>query len=314
MQKIGLALLLGLLGLAPAQSQVAGWPPPAGALAALCVYNSSPPTLSATNVGFVQCDASGNLRISGTVTTTLAGTTSNASSAVATSATNIPAVSYNYLFNGTTWDQARETVGDAQAAAGLLANVPSLFNGTTYDRSRSAAGTVGIPAINTEGTKTTYSAAATVVPAAAATDIFTITGSATKTIRVTRIQISGQATTASPSIISLAKRSAAATGGTSTAPTVVPHDSGSAAGTATLLNYTVNPTPGALVGNIRSQEMVLVTAATPAVSNVPIVWDFTTRNSQGVVLRGIAQVLAINFGTATITGAVLGVDIEWTEE
>jgi hypothetical protein len=35
----------------------------------------------------------------------LAGTTSNASSAVATSSTNIPAVSYLYGFNGTTWDQ-----------------------------------------------------------------------------------------------------------------------------------------------------------------------------------------------------------------
>jgi hypothetical protein len=35
----------------------------------------------------------------------IAGTTSNASSGVATSATNLPTVSYNYGFNGTTWDQ-----------------------------------------------------------------------------------------------------------------------------------------------------------------------------------------------------------------
>lgn len=35
----------------------------------------------------------------------ITGATSNASSGVATSSTNVPAVSYNYGFNGTTWDQ-----------------------------------------------------------------------------------------------------------------------------------------------------------------------------------------------------------------
>lgn len=105
MRKAGLALCLFLLGLAPAQSQVAGWPPPAGAIASLCVYNLSPPTLATTNVGFIQCDSAGNLRIAGTVTASLSGSTSNATSGVATSATNVPVVGYNYGFNGTTWDQ-----------------------------------------------------------------------------------------------------------------------------------------------------------------------------------------------------------------
>jgi hypothetical protein len=39
---------------------------------------------------------------------TSAGTTSNASSAVATSATNQATVAYNYAFNGTTWDQIQD--------------------------------------------------------------------------------------------------------------------------------------------------------------------------------------------------------------
>lgn len=48
--------------------------------------------------------SSGNpLPVTGSLT--LAGTTSNASSGVATSSTNLPTVSYNYGFNGTTWDQ-----------------------------------------------------------------------------------------------------------------------------------------------------------------------------------------------------------------
>jgi len=42
----------------------------------------------------------------------ITGTTSNASSGVATSATNLPAVAYLYVFNGTTWDQLSSlTVG-----------------------------------------------------------------------------------------------------------------------------------------------------------------------------------------------------------
>lgn len=57
-----LPLLLLLLSL-PAQAQVATWPPPAGAIAVLCVYNTSPPTLSNTNVGFAQCDNKGKLAL-----------------------------------------------------------------------------------------------------------------------------------------------------------------------------------------------------------------------------------------------------------
>lgn len=105
MKKLGLALLSLLWAFAPAQAQNAGWPPPAGAQAILCVYNLVLPTLTTGQDGFVNCDSSGRLIVSGTVTASLAGTTSNASSGVATSATNVPTVSYNYGFNGTTWDQ-----------------------------------------------------------------------------------------------------------------------------------------------------------------------------------------------------------------
>lgn len=105
MNRFGLALFLALLGLAPAQSQQVDWPPPAGSIAFLCVYNASPPSITTGKAAYTQCDSSGNLRITGTVTTSLAGSTSNATSGVATSATNVPTVAYNYGFNGTTWDQ-----------------------------------------------------------------------------------------------------------------------------------------------------------------------------------------------------------------
>lgn len=56
-----LALLFALLGLAPAQAQQVGMPPPAGTEAVLCAYNTSPPSLTTGNVGFLQCDNLGKL-------------------------------------------------------------------------------------------------------------------------------------------------------------------------------------------------------------------------------------------------------------
>jgi len=97
----------------------------------------------------------------------------------------------------------------------------------------------------------TYSAAiGALVTAGAATDIFTITGSATKTIRITRIRIGGNSTTATWHIFLGIKRSTANTGGTSTVLTRVPHDSLNAAATATIRAYTANPTLGTTVGTL----------------------------------------------------------------
>src|ERR1700690_4028164 len=154
MHKLG--LIFGLLIFATqAFAQSAGWPPPAGAVAGLGVYNLSPPVLTTAQVGFLQLDANGNLRIAGTFSA--AGTTSNASSGVATSSTNTPNVSYNYGFNGTTWDQLQVDASknlkincEAGCAGGSTSNASSGvattstngatvgynygFNGTTWDQ------------------------------------------------------------------------------------------------------------------------------------------------------------------------------------
>jgi hypothetical protein len=209
-------------------------------------------------------------------------------------------------------------LADAESLAAfyslVAASVPMLLNAAgTYDRRRSAIGTVGVAAINSEGTKTTYSAGiAGLVPAANATDFFTIIGSATKTVRVTRVQLSGFATGAATLPIELLMRSVADTTGTFTNPTAVPHDRNSAAGTAVVAAYTVNPGAlGALVGIVRAGQLNL---GAPGGAGA-LVWDFTTRNGQGLVLRGITDNLALNWlGAAVPAGTKLAVDIEWTEE
>ncbi len=184
--------------------------------------------------------------------------------------------------------------------------------------------TVPLGSITTvDGAKSTYSAAKVgLVPGSSATDFFTLTGSATKTIRVTRITITATTTSATPVALDilLLKRSTANTGGTSTgSPTAVPHDSANAAATATVLSYTAPPTTGTLVGTaLRNQKLMLMLAtatATDFMSNDKLVWEFGNRPSQAIVLRGITEVLALNLNTTTPTAtASFDVDIEWTEE
>lgn len=160
---------------------------------------------------------------------------------------------------------------------------------------------------------TTYSASIlSLATSLTATDIFTLTGSATKTVRVTRVRFSGTQTAAALQSLSLIKRSTANTGGTSTAQTAVPMDRNNSAATATVLAYTVNPaTLGTTVGTIRNDKVyVQTTGAVPTVTDA----TFGTRNAQAVILRGTGDVLALNCNGSTGAGATFTIDIEWTEE
>ncbi len=164
-----------------------------------------------------------------------------------------------------------------------------------------------------DGFKQTYSMSTTVALAATATDVVTIVGSATKTVRVLQIRVSGISTTAITTPVLLIKRSAANTGGTSTAMTQVPHDSNNAAATATGAAYTVNPTGlGAAVGTIRQDRLSF--AVTGSVAENPLEWNLGNKPGQAIVLRGTAQVLAVNLNSTTVTGGSISVSIEWTEE
>jgi hypothetical protein len=175
-----------------------------------------------------------------------------------------------------------------------------------------------------DGAKPTYSAAKVgLVPAATPTDIFTITGSASKIVRVTHIEITATTTAATAAAIDvlLLKRSTADTGGTTTgSPTPVPHDSANPAVSATVLAYTANPGAlGTIVGTaIRNSKLVQTLAtytATDYPAITPLVWDFGNRPGQGIVLRGIADVLAINLnGVSVSAGALFNISAEWSEE
>jgi hypothetical protein len=209
-------------------------------------------------------------------------------------------------------------IADSLNLAGTFAVMagaaPLLLNaGGTYDRQRSTVGATGVAAANTEGSKTTYSVGVVAfTPVATPTDFWQVIGSATKTVRVLRITISGIATSATSVDIQLIKRSTASTGGTPTSLTVAPHDSNDAAVTAAVKTFAANPSPlGTSVGVVRAQKLNLGATGAAGV----ITWDFTTRNGKGIVLRGVAEQLAMNWnGAAVPAGTLLAIDVELSEE
>lgn len=162
-------------------------------------------------------------------------------------------------------------------------------------------------------TRSTYSAAITnLVSATLATDILTINGSASKTIRVTKISIDGLAVTGGNISVFLIKRSTVNTGGTSTTLTNVPHDSANAAGTAAVKAYTVNPTVlGTAVGTVRSNRVFISGGATTASAEDEQRFGDL---GQGIVLRGTSESLCLNLAGVTINSPSLNVWVEWTEE
>jgi hypothetical protein len=176
-----------------------------------------------------------------------------------------------------------------------------------------ASNQTSIP-VTTEGAKASYSAGVSgFIPPAAATDVFTITGSGTKTIRITKVTISCTTSAGSGIAIncSLIKRSTADSGGTSSVVTNVPHDSTNAAATAVVRSYTANPTLGTTVGNIRTIRFQINSAGT---TSNELQAEFGTRPSQSIVLRGTSEQLTVNFGAATITNPICSIAVEWTEE
>jgi hypothetical protein len=172
-----------------------------------------------------------------------------------------------------------------------------------------------VRAIPTDSSKQTYSAAFTnVASASAATDIFSLTGSATKVIRVNKITLSGTDTSITNDNFLLLKRSTANSSGTSTTATNVPHDSLNAAGTATFKGYTANPTLGTLVGVMVSDKLLVSPSSGGNTNSSTRDYNFGVNNNQCIVLRGINEIFSVNLNAQTISGGSFSCCITWTEE
>ncbi len=167
--------------------------------------------------------------------------------------------------------------------------------------------------------KATYRAATVgtvAAPASTTAPFFVIYGSASKTLRVQRVTVSGPTTTTLAfQGFELIKYSTQPSGGTATTLNQIPLDSTSAAGTANLCQvYTVAPTAGTAVGTIDSIRMInKSTTAVDGSEMSTYVFDFRNNaEASAVVLRGTAQGVGLELHTGTAT--TVSVSVEWTEE
>jgi hypothetical protein len=150
----------------------------------------------------------------------------------------------------------------------------------------------------------------------ATTDIANLTGSASKTIRVTKVIVSSTTATAAVYYdLQLQKTSTASTGGTPVAGTVVPLDSGFAAGTATAQAFTAAPTSGTGVGIIESQRIFSGITGTVTINTNPVTFEFGRNGSSALVLRGVAQQLGVRINAVTPANAqTWDITFEWVED
>jgi hypothetical protein len=152
-------------------------------------------------------------------------------------------------------------------------------------------------------------------PASAATDVLVIQGSATKTIRITHIEVTADATVAAVIGLYEYKRIAANTGGTSTLQTAIPMDSTNSAATATVSLYTANPSALGSGALIAAELYELPAVAGNSSISPPWVLPFEGRNTQAAVLHGAAESLAFSLKGATLpAGLSVHITVEWTEE
>lgn len=159
--------------------------------------------------------------------------------------------------------------------------------------------------------KQTFSASLSgISPVASASDVCTLSGSATKTIKVRRITFTSLPTTIVSEPIQILKRSTASVYTSAVALTKTPYDSSNAASTVALAEaFTANPTVGTLVGALA--DVVLPFGLT-GTGNAPYTFVFG-QLGQPIVLRGVAQSVVVNLNATTFSGTV-GCTFEWTEE
>jgi hypothetical protein len=157
----------------------------------------------------------------------------------------------------------------------------------------------------------TYSACATFSIANGSSTFFTLMGSASNTIYVKKISITGTQTTAGTTTVYGTKYSTAPTGGTFSAMTPISHDSTSAAATATLRAYTAMPSGGTSFGIIRGQVWYL--PATTGDSADVIYWRFGDNTEEPLCLHGTETLVLGLFGI-TPTGNKITLWVTWLEK
>lgn len=173
----------------------------------------------------------------------------------------------------------------------------------------------------------TYRFSASFTPqATAAVTLFSVQGSATKTVRVTRIFLTGHSTANAQEIIALQRTSALGAGGTVVSPSAAKLDTkglasaACASATSVVSHYTTTlKAAGTGVGGPLSTQDFwtgVVTTPTVAIPGVALFPEGGVSVSQAIVLRGTADFLEVQSVNASnlSAGTVLQYVVELEEE
>lgn len=152
------------------------------------------------------------------------------------------------------------------------------------------------------------------------TDLFSISGSATKTVRVFSAVLYGQSTAASVVSLTWLKRKTASTGGTPTTPTPTALDSVDPTPTAVFTLYGSAPSLGSLTGNLWIENFLTgtLTASPSAFSSQNTINGAAAMAiiafNKPITLRGTAESYCLNFnGAALPAGFTSQYFVGWTE-
>lgn len=188
-----------------------------------------------------------------------------------------------------------------------------------------AAGSIVVSASGQQGVgtvlerplrSTTYSATVIgLTPAASATDLLTVTGSASVTIKIREVRCSGSSTANATALLVGLRRNTANSGGTSSAINVSSRSSAQAAASGTAVSYTANPTTGTLGTTYSVGLLTSGPLATPTVGAQDLFWRYGDNNTEMPTLNSAAQSFSINANGASFTsGMSLNCQVVWTEE
>lgn len=198
----------------------------------------------------------------------------------------------------------------------LRGNTDNTLIGNVSDALK-VTGTVVTGGFSDFGSLKTYSASFSgTVPAAATTDLLTIQGSASKTIKVFAVGFSCTTTSGSgfTSSLTIVKRSSVNTGGTSSTLTNVPLDSANAAATAVVKSYTANPSAlGTSLGAVDARRYSIFTVNNNGIPSVLDAFSYGMLATEPLVLRGTSEFACLNLGGITITSPVASGFVKWVE-
>jgi hypothetical protein len=206
------------------------------------------------------------------------------------------------------------TAGTAASKSELIGGVYTATPPTLTSAQQIAAqfDTVGSLYVNNEGRKATYSAQVNGIAIIAGNNFFLL-GSASKTIRITKLIVSGNVPTTATNVIVAFQICSAPTGGTSSTSglTIGTYDSNNPAVSATAKYYTAAPTGGATTQTFL--DVLDYTLGAPAAVSAPYIANFGQRSAQCPTIRGTSQAFCLFFGSAPSSSAYT-FTIEWTEE